>query len=833
MSGEKIGQYEIEEHLGRGGMADVYKAVHPGLSVNRAIKVIRPELVRSDDFRIRFQNEAHTVAELRHPNIVQVHDFGLDGDSYYMVMEFIEGQDLSQLLKVENRVRPIERALNIVIRIASALEYAHSQGIVHRDIKPENIMLNGEGTPILMDFGIAKLLASDTKLTQQGLGIGTPAYMAPEQATAVTDLGPSADIYALTIVLYEMLTGTVPFIADTAMAVMLKAIHDPLPPPRDICPDISEELQAIIFKGAAKDPDERYQSIAEMRAALQEVIGKADLDATFPRVRPVPGGPSTVKNSSNETPPEQAESARFFATTGGQMITAATALLLLVVVYAVIQLSAEKGDNAAKQVEMGTPVDLSGEAAGADTNETAALEILGPDVLRVAVYPFGADLPDSLNHLSQSLANEVRYSLARSTGLQVVYRGSGSDKGGAQARRPIDLSVKGDLQLQGDKGLLRSRLERINGELLWTASYDFSLDRAFDIQQTIAASVADAIAVSSPDAGFSIEPVVESPPPAQAYEQFLRGSLLMQQRGAQLMDTSIQLFTQVVDSQPSFARAHLALAYVYVTLPTYANRGEREAFQLAELALARVEKHDSGFSGEVAGIRGYMALRGWRWDEARRLLERALRESPNSAEVHGFQSQMLASTGDVEGAVAHARRAWDLNAYSPNVNALLAVSLIWKGALAEATRQYNIGDELGLQDLGNPGKLLLLALQKKEQATVSALSRLHEGFGMSSDWVDPVVKGVVDPSFRAEAATAFDAAIASGSVMPRVQWPIWVLLENSDRAYATFERLAQAGDYLSLDIELLSSRESIKFRTDPRYPTLANRYGLPPNGQPR
>lgn len=271
LTGHTLGQYTITSRLGRGGMADVYKAYHPKLEVHRAIKVIRPEFVTTEDFRERFQKEAQSVASLRHPNIVQIHDFGEQDDSYFMVMEFVEGKDLKRIIKDEGKIRPIRRALEIVDQVADALHYAHSRGLVHRDIKPENIMINEDGLPILMDFGIAKLLTAKTQLTQTGMGIGTPAYMAPEQAKALPEIGPTADIYSLSVVLYEMLTGQVPFSADTPMAVMLKAISDPMPMPRQFSGDISEELQQVILKGTAKDPGNRYSTARKFQQALRDV----------------------------------------------------------------------------------------------------------------------------------------------------------------------------------------------------------------------------------------------------------------------------------------------------------------------------------------------------------------------------------------------------------------------------------------------------------------------------------------------------------------------------------------------------------------------------------
>ncbi len=252
--GQTIGQYQIVQRLGQGGMADVYKAFHTGLAVYRALKVIRPEFVTQEGFKERFQREAQAVAALRHPNIVQMHDFGAQDNLYYMVMEFIEGHDLKSYLTQHGQVRPFNQVVKIIEQVASALGYAHGRGVVHRDIKPGNIMLTADGQAILTDFGIAKMLAAEDRMTQTGMGIGTPAYMAPEQARGLPDVGPPADVYSLGIVLYEMLTGRVPFSADTPLAVMLKVVSDPLPPPRDFSPDIPDVLQGVVLKATASLP---------------------------------------------------------------------------------------------------------------------------------------------------------------------------------------------------------------------------------------------------------------------------------------------------------------------------------------------------------------------------------------------------------------------------------------------------------------------------------------------------------------------------------------------------------------------------------------------------
>lgn len=280
LTGQVVGQYHITNRLGRGGMADVYKALHTELKVHRAIKFIRPEFATSEDFRIRFQKEAQAVAQLEHPNIVRIHDFGNSDSQYYMVMQFIEGHDLKHEL-AQSKILPTDQAIDLTVAVAEALTYAHERDLIHRDIKPENILLDEKGAPILVDFGIAKLLTENTALTQTGVGIGTPDYMAPEQAQGHS-ITPATDIYALAIVLYEMVTGTKPYSADTPIAVMLKAISDPLPLPRTINPAISEELQAVILKATAKDPMQRYQNAEEfaqdlraVRTGTQPIIARA------------------------------------------------------------------------------------------------------------------------------------------------------------------------------------------------------------------------------------------------------------------------------------------------------------------------------------------------------------------------------------------------------------------------------------------------------------------------------------------------------------------------------------------------------------------------------
>ncbi len=265
--GQNLGKYEVKERIGRGGMAEVYKAYHESLDRFVAVKVLHPFLGEDPEFQERFEREARNIARLKHTNIVQVYDFDVDSkrDLYYMIMEFIDGPTLRtrlMQLSFQGEQFSIAEAVRVIRDLASALAFAHSRGMIHRDIKPANIMLDSDGRVVLTDFGIARIVSGPT-MTASGSMVGTPAYMSPEQGLGQPGDNRS-DIYSLGVVLYQLVTGTTPYDADTPIAIVLKHVNDPLPPPTSINAEIPEALERIIFRALAKSPEERYQKIEEM-----------------------------------------------------------------------------------------------------------------------------------------------------------------------------------------------------------------------------------------------------------------------------------------------------------------------------------------------------------------------------------------------------------------------------------------------------------------------------------------------------------------------------------------------------------------------------------------
>lgn len=272
--GKSLSHYRVVAKLGSGGMAEVYKAYQPGLDRYVGIKVLHSHLVEDKDFIARFEREALTIGKLRHPNIVQAVDFNLEGDMYFMVMEFIDGPTLKDELKARiaaNQPFTLEEIARIFLALGSALDYAHARNMIHRDIKPANVMISQEGQVVLTDFGIARLIGA-TQYTQTGALTGTPAYLSPEQGQGERG-DKRSDVYSLGIVLYEIVTGAIPYDADTPFGVIMKHIAEPLPLPTRIKPDLPQAVEAVILKALSKDPDDRYQSAGALGHALAQAVG--------------------------------------------------------------------------------------------------------------------------------------------------------------------------------------------------------------------------------------------------------------------------------------------------------------------------------------------------------------------------------------------------------------------------------------------------------------------------------------------------------------------------------------------------------------------------------
>ena len=286
--GVEVGPYKIVEQVGRGGMATVFKAYQPALERMVAVKVLPEFLAEDPQFRERFRREAVAIAKLRHPNILAVYDHGEFDGQPYIVTEFVEGGTFAAEL---GRPIGILRATEVLEPIASALDYAHRRGVLHRDVKPSNILITKDGSPVLGDFGLARMMATNERLTRLDTVVGTPEYMSPEQC-AGTETGPASDQYALGVVAYEALTGHPPYHAETPAAVMLAQIQSPLPPPHTVNAELAGTVEAALMRALAKEPADRFPDCTDFVETLTGARAAAAPVAAIPR--PVAAVPPTA-----------------------------------------------------------------------------------------------------------------------------------------------------------------------------------------------------------------------------------------------------------------------------------------------------------------------------------------------------------------------------------------------------------------------------------------------------------------------------------------------------------------------------------------------------------
>ena len=305
--GRKLGQYEITGELGQGGMAKVYLGKQESIGRMVAVKVLPPHPGLDEAFKKRFQLEAQTIGNLQNPNILPLYDYGVDNDTLFLVMAYAEGGTLGDLIK--KGPMDIYETEKIIRSVASGLDYAHRKGVVHRDVKPGNILIH-DGHPLLADFGMVKMLSSSSNLTGTSI-VGTPAYMAPEQGQGL-EVDHRVDIYALAAITYEMLTGQGVYQADTPMQMIMKHIQEGIPDIRRLRSDVSPQIRAVIEKGLAKEPDDRYQSAKAFAEAFSEALHEnsqtlAEVQREFPieNTGTNPSPAATMRIDNPQTMPSQ------------------------------------------------------------------------------------------------------------------------------------------------------------------------------------------------------------------------------------------------------------------------------------------------------------------------------------------------------------------------------------------------------------------------------------------------------------------------------------------------------------------------------------------------
>ena len=596
-------RYQIGAELGRGGMATVYRATDVRHRRDVALKVLNDDVLAGTAVE-RFLREIDVTGRLTHPHILPLLDSGnIDGIPYY-VMPLVGGETLRARIMREGAL-PVAAAVTLTAEIAAALDFAHRQGVVHRDVKPENVLLQ-DGHAMVADFGIAKAVSTATAgaaLTATGVSVGTPAYMAPEQAAADREVDARADVYALGCVLYEMLAGSPPFHGNTARALMARHATDPVPSIRSVRASVPEELEHVVQRALAKVPSDRYASAAEMREA---VLAAGVSAATA-------SGAAAARTRGRRAP--------------------AVALAIIGGTLAVVLLATRNRD----------PVPVV--QAGAE--RTIAT--------RIAVLPMSnlsADTADA--YFAAGMTEELISTLADLGGMQVMARGAvlpyaGSAKPLGDIGRELGVGslIESSCRKEGNRLRISVRLVDVGTQAQrWSRQYDRELTDAFAIQRDVARNVAQALRVQMTGAESRALARMPTTNP-DAFEAYLRGRMLVYgEVTPQSNASAIEHLSRAVTLDSSFALAHATLGKAYVQQLFRFSPGPRYR-NLAITAIERALALDSSLA-EAYAARADLAFTpeaGWRLDDAIADFLHAIALKPGLAQAHGALGALLLHVG--------------------------------------------------------------------------------------------------------------------------------------------------------------------------------------------
>jgi eukaryotic-like serine/threonine-protein kinase len=779
--GHTISHYRVLEQIGAGGMGIVYRARDERLERDVALKILPPRALADEEARKRFRKEALALSKLSHSNIAHVYDFDSQGGTDFLVMEYVYGTSLSD--KISRGQLKEEEVLALGEQIAKALEDAHEHGIVHRDLKPGNIMVTGKGEVKLLDFGLAKLLATPTMEATESLADATPAgtlqYMSPE---SVRGEPPDfrSDIYSAGVTLYEMGTGHRPFDAKVAAAVIDNILHRAAPAPQLLNPSLSPRLQDIILKCLEKEPGNRYQSARELGIDLRRLQNPTATAASLP----APGAPRRLRVAVTACVAAGAVLGLLFALNTG-----------------------------------GWRDRLLGRA--------------GPGrVESVAVLPL-----DNLSHdpeqdyFADGMTEELIADLGNISALRVISRTSVMHYKGTQKTVPdiarelnVDAVVEGSVLRSGDRVRITAQLIQARADKhLWAQSYERDLRDVLGLQSEVARAIADQVRaiVTSPEqarlaTGRAVNP--------EAYDLYLKGRFFWNQRTEPALRQAAGYFEQALQKDGNYALAYAGLADCYNLT------GSRKARPAAEKALALDDS-----LAEAHTSLAY-AKQNFDWDFAG--AEREFK--PNYVTAHQWYAALLSDMARPQEAIAEAQRALELDPLSIPVNTAVGVVYELARRYDDAERQVKRALELNPNFTSAHGWLAAIYFHKrmypeflKETQVTADLSGNQADQKIASAMTRAYTRGgykaMVATQAEMEATSLHDysesrlTSITSAS--PYNIAVAYAELGDRDQAFKWLERCFHE---CTFDLVALKADPDLDdLRSDPRFQDLLRRVGLP------
>ena len=617
-------RYEIIEELGTGGMGKVYRVEDTKAQDEIALKLIKPEIAADKKTIDRFRNELTTARKIRHKNICGMYDLGEDRGSYYITMEYVSGQDLKGLIRQTGQLA-IGTSISIAKQVCEGLVEAHKIGVIHRDLKPSNIMIDREGNVRIMDFGIARSL-KEKGITGGGVMIGTPEYMSPEQAEA-KEVDKLSDIYSVGVILYEIVTGRVPFEGDTALSIAMKHKGETPKDPKEYNAQIPDDLSKLILKCLEKDKENRFQSAGEIQSELENIEkGIPTTDRAIPKRKPLTSKEVTVQFNVKK------------------LLVPALAIIVLVIAAVVIwQLRYPKPEIPT------TPAQPS-----------------------IAVLPFEDLSPEKDQRpLCDGFAESIINALTRIRDLRVPattssfsFRATEVDVQKIATALNVRTILRGSVQKAGNRVRITTQLiDAKDDSLLWSDQYNKELDDIFAIQDEITLAIVDNLKVEllGEERVELVKRYTDNP---AAYDLYVQGRFLWNKRTPEEMLESIKYFERAIEVDPTYTLAYTGLADSYIVSGEWGLLRPKEAYQKAKTAALKALEIDE----RLAEAHNVLAMVkrdfDFDWAGAERDFKRAIELNPNYSTAHQWYAEYLISMGRFDDAISEIKRAQDLDPLS-------------------------------------------------------------------------------------------------------------------------------------------------------------------------
>jgi serine/threonine protein kinase/Tfp pilus assembly protein PilF len=611
------GRYQIIEVLGKGGMGKVYRALDKKLNEEVALKLVKPEIASDKKTLERFSNELKIARKIAHKNVGRMYELMEEKGTHFITMEYVPGQDLKGLIRQSGQLAT-GTTISIAKQVCEGLAEAHELGVVHRDLKPQNIMIDKEGNSRIMDFGIARSLKAKG-ITDAGVMIGTPEYMSPEQVDA-KEIDQRSDIYSLGVILYEMVTGRVPFEGDTPLSVAVKQKTETPEDPRKLNSQIPEDLSRVILRCIEKDKGKRYQSAGELRSELINLEkGIPTTERVVPKRKPITSKEITVTFGLKKL-----------------LIPALVVVALLVAAVAIWQLLPQK--------------------------EVAPIPSDKPSI---AVLPF-ADLSPQKDqeYFCDGMTDEISAKLSRLKNWKVISRTSvmrykSTDKDIKQIGQELDVTTILEGSVRKEKDNIRVIATLINiadSSQIWSETYDQKLKSVFVIQNDIAEKIASALKsqLSPEDKELLQKKPTEN---LEAYNLYLQGRWFWNKRTDEGLKKAIEYFDQVIEVDSNYAQAYAGLADSYTLLSEYGSLPPKQAFPKAKASAVKALEIDESIAESYTSLAYVKLLFDWDWAGAEELFKRAIELNPSYATAPQWYSFLLLVTGRFDESIAMVRSA--------------------------------------------------------------------------------------------------------------------------------------------------------------------------------